>query len=159
MGACNAKIMLSTRLSRMKGYLSNDFCESSTVFITTHTIRNPIAVKMNFQLPPNSAITSAARSASVSCAASSTLTLRVAVWRKSSSVCRNRLASAVSISSATSGLLRIKERKCSRESTASCASSATLASAERRCPLSKAISPKKSPRSNSVRVTSRPSTV
>src|SRR4029453_710943 len=130
---------------------------SSHVFISTHALKKSTAAKMNSQLPPNSAIMSAARSASVSCAASSTLTLRVELWRKSSSVCRSRLASAVSISSATSGLLRIKDRKCSRESRASLASSATTASAERRSPSSKAISPKKSPRPSVASVTSCPS--
>ena len=112
---------------------------------------------MNFQLPPNSAIKSAARSAKVNWAASSTFTLRVALRRNSSSVFRNRLASAVSISSAMLGLLCTKERKCSRESTASRASSETIASAERFCPSSSAISPKKSPRPNSVSVISCPS--
>ena len=102
-------------------------------------------------------MTSDARSATVNCAASSTLTLRVEVCRKSSSVCRNRLVSAVSISRATFGLLSVNERKCSRESIARRAFSMTRASAERGLPLSKAISPKKSPRCNSVSVTSCPS--
>src|SRR5215831_11960869 len=132
---------------------------ANVMFIHTQTLTRTTAAIINFQLPPNSAMRSAARSARVSCAASSTLTLRVAECRKSSSVWRNRLASAVSISSATFGLLRTKERKCTRESTASRASSATRASAERGLPSNKAISPKKSPRLNSVSVTSCPSLI
>src|ERR1043166_1967685 len=113
-----------------------------------------IETPMNFQLPPNSAIMSAARSASVNRACSSSFALRDTRERSNSSVRRKRSVSALNISSATSGFLRTNVKNASRESTASRESSITLASAERFRPSMIDISPKKSPWANSASVTS-----
>src|ERR1051325_957537 len=113
-----------------------------------------IETPMNFQLPPNSAMMSAARSARVKRASSSSLTLRDTRERSNSSVRRRRSVKALNISSATSGFFRTNERNASRERTARRESSVTFASAERLRPSMIDISPKKSPWANSASVTS-----
>ena len=90
-----------------------------------------IETPINFQLPPNSAIKSAARSATVKRARSSSFALRDTHDRSNSSVRRNLSVKALSISSAISGLVRTNERNASRERIASRASSITFASADR----------------------------
>src|ERR1043166_5639106 len=113
-----------------------------------------IETPMNFQLPPNSAMMSAARSARVKRASSSSLTLRDTRERSNSSVRRRRSVKALNISSATSGFFRTNERNASRDRTARRESSVTFASAERLRPSMIDISPKKSPWANSASVTS-----
>src|SRR6266436_653007 len=66
--------MLSATERKRYGYGSNPFRPkktAETTFTRIHRLRISAAAIMNFQLPPNSAIASAARSASVKCAASS----------------------------------------------------------------------------------------
>ena len=116
-----------------------------------------IDAPMNFQLPPNSAIKSAARSATVRCACSSSLALRETRWRRRSSVRRRRWVSAVRMPSAMSGFLRRKERNSARGKTASRESALAVASAERGFPSRSDISPKNSPLLISASVVSWPS--
>src|SRR5690349_6494002 len=115
---------------------------------------SPIDTPINFQLPPNSAMMSAARSASVKRACSSSLTLRDTRERSNSSVRRNLSVNALNISSATSGFLRTNVKNASRDNTARRESSITFASADRCRPSMIDISPKKSPWANSANVTS-----
>ncbi len=105
---------------------------------------------MNFQLPPNSAIRSAARSAIVIRFFCSSLTLRDTRCCNIRSVVRRREKVALNISRATIGVFRMKRRKFSRDNTARRASSMITASAERFLPSIIAISPKKSPRASSA---------
>src|SRR4029453_4493702 len=88
-GACSTESILIPVLSSRNGYGSKAILPShaNQMFIHTQTLTKNTAAIMNFQLPPNSAMRSAARSERVSCAASSTLPLRAPVWgrRKHSS--------------------------------------------------------------------------
>ena len=73
--------MPRTRLRNVKGNGSNGPLKSSHVFSAIQKRQNAMDAPMNFQLPPNSASLSAARSARVRLAASSSLALRETRWR------------------------------------------------------------------------------
>jgi hypothetical protein len=73
MGACIAARHERTKLRRINGNGSNGFQMSAKEFIAIHKRNTPEKLRMNFQLPPNSAILSARRSPSVNCRSNSIL--------------------------------------------------------------------------------------
>src|SRR5437667_11034497 len=91
-GACSTESTLIAVLSNKNGYGSKLILptHANHMFSHTQTLTRTTAAIINFQLPPNSAIRSAARSARLNSADSSTLTLRVDVLRKDPILERHR---------------------------------------------------------------------
>ncbi len=118
---------------------------SQRVLSRTQAAKKTMCSIRNVMLPEKAAIQSAARSTVVRRSATSSLTLREAVLRSSSTLRRSRLPMAAMMSSPASGWARKRWLRSSRSTASASRSSITRTEAVREPPSRKEISPKTSP--------------